>query len=226
MIGMVREVTNDELIAHVANLRSTPRDRWSTRDRILAEAGSLITAKGYHGASTRDITTAVGIRQPSLFNHFASKREILAALMRLEVSIPTERAKTLATTRGSAAERLAEYMHWDFAWYANMPFDLRGLQEELVEEPGMEQFRTELSAWKRAIERIVRDGVESGEFHPVNPSLVTRMLVAVSWEVVRTARVGRARKASEALSRDAALLVLRGLLVRPESAVPLVDGDR
>lgn len=209
------DITNDELIAHVEQLRSTPRERWSTRDRILAEAGSLIAVRSYHGASTRDIAAAVGIRQPSLFNHFASKREILAALMRLDVSIPTERAKTLARTDGSAAQRLAAYMRWDFDWYARMPFDLRGLPEELVDEPGLERFRAELTSWKRAIERIVHDGVEHGEFHPIAPSLVVRTMTAISWEIVRTARVGRARAAASALSHDAADFVLRGLLVDP-----------
>lgn len=215
------EITNDDLIAHVEQLRSTPRERWSTRDRILAEAGSLIAARGYHGASTRDIAAAVGIRQPSLFNHFASKHEILAALMRLDVSIPTERARLLAGADGSATERVAAYMRWDFDWYARMPFDLRGLPEELVDEPGLERFRTDLSAWRRAIERIVRHGVEHGEFHPVAPSLIVRTMTAISWEIVRTARVGRSRAAASALSRDAADFVLRGLLVDPHRSSAL-----
>jgi AcrR family transcriptional regulator len=210
--------TNDELVAHVGRLRSTSPDTWPTRDRILFEAARLIAAKGYHGASTRDITSAVGIRQPSLFNHFASKQEIVAELMRYEVSIPAERARAHALEDGSAALRLYRYMRWDFEWYARMPLDLRGMQEELLEEPGLEQHRADLKVWKRAIERIVRDGVDAGEFHAGTPALVPNVLTALSWEVVRVAMQSRDGRASAKLRAGSTAFVLRGLLVDPRRA--------
>lgn len=207
-------MTTDDLIAHVEQLRTTPIDRWSTRDRILYEAGRLMAAKGYHGASTREISTAVGIRQPSLFNHFPTKRDMLVELMRYEMSVPTDRARHIAAETAPAADRLMRYMHWDFDWYARMPLDLRGIKEELLDEPGLGRFKDDLAAWKRAIERIVRDGITAGEFHEVNPAVVSTMLSSISWEIVRTSGLGRSRSASSTLRRGAAEYILRGLLVR------------
>ena len=206
-------MSTDDLIGHVERLRAAPLDRWPTRDRILYEAGRLMAAKGYHGASTRDISTAVGIRQPSLFSHFPSKRDMLIELMRYEMSVPTDKARQIAAESAPAADRLLRYMQWDFDWYARMPLDLRGIKEELLDEPGLERFKGELAAWKRAIERIVRDGIHAGEFHDASPAVVSTMMSSISWEIVRTSGLGRSRSASSTLRLGAAEFILRGLLV-------------
>ncbi len=218
--------SNDELIDQLARLRAAPPDTWATRDRILYEAARLIAAKGYHGASTRDITSAVGIRQPSMFNHFSSKQDILVELMRYEVSIPAARAGTVAAERSPAAERLCRYMDWDFDWYARMPIDLRGMNEELLEEPGLEQARADLQDWKRAITRIVRDGEDAGEFHPGTPALVPNVLTALSWEIVRVATHGSDRRALTKLCAGSVAFVLRGVLRDPSRADEIIAAAR
>ncbi len=200
------------LVEHVAALRATPVAQWSTRDRILLEASRLIAAKGYHGASTRDITTAVGIRQPSLFNHFASKLDILDTLLRYDLSVSAEHARTQARAGGPAAERLHRYLQWDVHWYAEVPFDLSGLQEELLTMPGLEARKADLEAWRRGIERIVRDGIASGEFHAGTERVVTTVMSALSWEIVRTAARGADPRTVRRLGDAAATFVMRGLV--------------
>ena len=51
-----------------------------THERILAEAAELFAQRGYGATSTRDISAAVGIRQPSLFHHFANKAALFTAI--------------------------------------------------------------------------------------------------------------------------------------------------
>lgn len=53
----------------------------SAREDILDHAARLFTSRGYAGTSTRDIADAVGIRQSSLYYHFADKGEILSELL-------------------------------------------------------------------------------------------------------------------------------------------------
>ncbi|MFJ2758767.1 TetR/AcrR family transcriptional regulator [Nocardioides sp. NPDC087217] len=55
------------------------------RDQILAVAARLFVDRGYAGTSTRDIAELVGIRQASLYYHFAGKPEILAELLEMTV---------------------------------------------------------------------------------------------------------------------------------------------
>ena len=53
----------------------------STRERILGEALSLFAQSGYGGASMRELARRVGIRESSLYNHFAGKAAILEAIV-------------------------------------------------------------------------------------------------------------------------------------------------
>ena len=49
----------------------------STKDRILEAAIDLFAEKGFGEVSIREITRAVGIKESSLYNHFASKQQLL-----------------------------------------------------------------------------------------------------------------------------------------------------
>lgn len=51
------------------------------RDDILKACAELFAVHGFKGTSTRMIADRVGIRQPSLFHHFAKKADILEALI-------------------------------------------------------------------------------------------------------------------------------------------------
>ncbi len=52
-----------------------------TRQRILDKALELFSAHGYDAVSVGDIAGAVGIKAPSLYNHFSGKRAIFDAIV-------------------------------------------------------------------------------------------------------------------------------------------------
>ena len=53
----------------------------ATRQRILDEALALFSARGYDSVSVGEIAKAVGIKAPSLYNHFPSKQAIFDAIV-------------------------------------------------------------------------------------------------------------------------------------------------
>ncbi|MGW4368215.1 TetR/AcrR family transcriptional regulator [Nocardia takedensis] len=53
----------------------------SRREAILAESTRLFARRGFTGVSMDDIGAGVGMAGPSLYNHFAAKTDILAAVM-------------------------------------------------------------------------------------------------------------------------------------------------
>jgi len=55
--------------------------RKATAERILDSAEALFARRGYDGASLGDVADSVGIRGPSLYNHFKNKRELYAAVL-------------------------------------------------------------------------------------------------------------------------------------------------
>ena len=52
-----------------------------TKQRILDKALELFSAKGYDSVSVGEIAKAVGIKAPSLYNHFPSKQAIFDAIV-------------------------------------------------------------------------------------------------------------------------------------------------
>jgi AcrR family transcriptional regulator len=61
-----------------------PRHRFGgerTSERILDAAEELFAERGYNGTTLRDVATRVGVRPPSLYNHFASKDALYAAVL-------------------------------------------------------------------------------------------------------------------------------------------------
>lgn len=47
-----------------------------TKDRALKEARGLMQSFGFNGFSFQDVADAIGIRKPSLYDHFESKEEL------------------------------------------------------------------------------------------------------------------------------------------------------
>ncbi|WP_227984079.1 TetR/AcrR family transcriptional regulator [Nocardia spumae] len=76
------------------------------RAEILDAAAELFTAHGYGSTSTRGIADAVGIRQASLYHHFAAKDDILDALLAETITAPLELAARLHGEPEPAAVRL------------------------------------------------------------------------------------------------------------------------
>ena len=52
-----------------------------TAQRILDAAEQIFAEKGFEATSLREIAGRVGIKEPGLYNHFANKRDIYAAVL-------------------------------------------------------------------------------------------------------------------------------------------------
>jgi len=63
------------------HLPSPRRKGELTAERILDAAENLFAIHGYAGTTLRDVATAVGLRSPSLYNHFRSKEALYAAVL-------------------------------------------------------------------------------------------------------------------------------------------------
>jgi len=50
-------------------------------DEVLAAAALLFRAKGYHATTMQDIADRTNIQKPSIYHHFASKEDLVIAVM-------------------------------------------------------------------------------------------------------------------------------------------------
>lgn len=83
------------------------------RDEILNAAARLFVTQGVARTSTREIAEAVGIRQASLYYHFASKHEIVEELLDRSIR-PTvdkvEKVELLGVPHGTASPAALLYV--------------------------------------------------------------------------------------------------------------------
>ncbi|MGN1165025.1 MAG: TetR/AcrR family transcriptional regulator [Lachnospiraceae bacterium] len=76
----------------------------TTKERIVDEALSLFSVKGFNGTSVKNIAEAVGIKDSSIYKHFGSKKEILDAI----VEGLSKRIETMSKAIGLPQERSYE----------------------------------------------------------------------------------------------------------------------
>lgn len=89
------------------------RSGLSTRDEILEAAATLFTEQGYTDTTTRQIASMVGIRQASLYYHFADKGSILGALLTGTVEPAVHFAEWLDTQPLDAPTKLYALAKYD-----------------------------------------------------------------------------------------------------------------
>lgn len=97
------------------------------RDEILDAAAELFTEHGYANTSTRRIADAVGMRQASLYHHFATKDDILDALLAGTVEAPLDLAAELDAEGGAPVHQLYTLMVSDVAQLCRGAWNLGAL---------------------------------------------------------------------------------------------------
>jgi AcrR family transcriptional regulator len=85
--------------AHPGNAHRKSRKGELTAERILDAAEELFAERGYAGTSLRGVASVVGIRIPSLYNHFESKEALYAAVLERDLR-PVFRALSDYDVRG------------------------------------------------------------------------------------------------------------------------------
>jgi AcrR family transcriptional regulator len=157
----------------VGRPRSGPRRRQgaTAREEIFDAAAELFTQQGYAATSTRAIAEAVGIKQASLYYHFANKEQILFDLLLATVQ-PT-RAVADALERdpqaGPAAARLWALAAYDVRLLCSGRWNLGALY--LLPELRADRFADFHDERRRLREdygRLIRRGVADGDLTTVD----------------------------------------------------------
>jgi len=196
---------------------TAPRSRAAaadTRERILRESAALFARRGYVGTSTRAITRAVGISQPSLFHHFATKQAIVEALLAIDLLPATGFAKRLAAMDGPAGPRLYTYVLGDTQSLLSSPYQLGGLYtDDVMRAPEFAGYRRRRNELHSAIADVIAQGVEAADFLDLDPHVVRRIITSMNLMTIDIRR--ESRRPPEDLSSQAADFVLRAVLTRP-----------
>jgi len=204
----------------MAGTSSGSDDVWSTRDSILLEASRLFATRGFRGTSTRDICAAVGIRQPSLYSHFASKQSIAEELLRRDLTLAIEALERVHRDGGGPAVELYRYLRWEITYDIEDPFDKRALYNaEILELPELDSCRELLEKCSEQIEAVIRRGIVAGDFIDLDVVFLRRTIDAISIEAMR----GSVDQTPIVDQPDLAATLVTRALLRDTS---LIDGVR
>jgi AcrR family transcriptional regulator len=153
--------------AAVTRLESLER----TRERILAAARDAVAEGGWQAAQVAPIAARAGVATGSVYRYFESKaalyREVLDVVSRREVEV----LRRIADGEGSATRRLSDAI----AAFIDRAMKARRLAHALIAEPCDPEIDAgrlyHRAAITKEFTRIVRDGIESGEFVDMDAGL-------------------------------------------------------
>ena len=157
----------------------------TTRERILDETLTLFAENGYDGTSVEQIAEKVGIKAPSLYNHFKGKEYILNTLIDIAESRYEElfgSDNNIGRLPGSKEEFIrSEVQRVSFTVHDPM---IRRIRKFLVRE----QFRNErfaeittnhqLNGVRRMYTKIIEDMMSNGLFKEDDPELLAIELIS------------------------------------------------
>ena len=185
-----------------------------TRERILRESSLLIAERGYRATTTRQIAERVGIQQPSLFHHFASKAAIVSELLAWDLDQTLPFVQELAALDSNPPMRLYTFLLFDINHLMNAPYKLAGIfTEDVMSDPVFAVWADKRAAVHAGVEAIVAAGVRSGDLLPVTPRLVSEAVAGVLVGVLTFHSGGR--KVEPELADEVASILVRGLLTDP-----------
>lgn len=153
---------------------------------IIKCATNLFQTKGYHQTSIEDICNAVGITKGTLYYYIESKEDLLYEIHEHYINAAIEDTKNeiISSKYETAEEKLKAVLKV----YIKL---MRDYQPEITvffkEMDCLSKEKFQAMARKRRVFRdlvfhIIEEGVNTGEFTNINPSIVTfSILGAVNW---------------------------------------------
>lgn len=187
---------------------STPAS--DARTRLARAAVDAFAAKGFHGTTTRDISTAAGMSPAALYVHHRSKEELLFELAH------AGHVRVLELVRGSVArsddpvtqlgDLVEDFVHDHAVAHTGarvINYELAALSEE---------HRAEILAVRHQIDLVLRDvverGVASGAFSTPDPHMTSLAILSLGIDVARWFR-DEGRWAPDQVAAHYRLLALR-----------------
>jgi len=148
------------------------------REQIVDVSARVFARQGYHATGLTELCAANGLGKGALYHYIGSKEELLAAIHDRVMDEVMTGADRVAAAGGAPSAQLAMlgdelldviHRYPDHVWVFLHEFP--ALTGERAE-----QFRTRRREYERRVEAVLRAGVTSGEFRPLDPRLT-----ALAW---------------------------------------------
>lgn len=147
----------------------TPNRYQQQKDLAVKAAAAEFAAKGYHGASTKDIATRLGVKQGSLYYYFKSKEDALLEVCLFGIRDYADRMERIAASEQPFEAKLLATISSHLSSYRSTSEALKVYNDERLYLP--EEKRRHLkeigSTYREMLEGIfaaaVADGILRGD---------------------------------------------------------------
>lgn len=172
---------------------------FTTISNMLDAARYRFVNNNYDDITMSDIAEDAGVTKGAIYHHFDGKQHLYLTMMHRYLEEVQTLLQAAVESEGSARERLTYLTHL----YLEMPQEEQKVIQLVRRDNGRfsgperdELVRAYQNALPRQIEKIIRDGVASGEITAVDPRIL-------SWQHVAIVEVGLSDYARERLGTAA-----------------------
>lgn len=170
------------------------RTSYNTKERyyaILQAAETLFGEKSYQGVSIEEIARKAGVAKGLINYHFGSKENLLVHVLSkgtstLFVQLDTV-TKTHDTARGKIRAAVEIYLTVASAGPALTRMAMMAVFEAAYSESIRKLWLAFMEQNLNRFKGLIDDGIKHGEFKPVDSWLVTQLVMAMAFEVLRMA---------------------------------------
>jgi AcrR family transcriptional regulator len=155
------------------------------RQQIIDVAVQLFSQKGFRGTTTKEIALAAGVNEAIIFRHFATKRDLYAAIMDRKASSAEVQAmqQTLKEAMNSKDDRhvFASLAFHMLEFHERDDTAMRLLLYSALEKHELAEmiFRHHISRTHAQLAAYVKQRVADGAFRRVNPMLAVRSFLGM-----------------------------------------------
>ncbi|HLX55920.1 MAG TPA: TetR/AcrR family transcriptional regulator [Ktedonobacteraceae bacterium] len=153
------------------------------KHQILDAAMAVFARQGFHEARMDDIVQESGLSKGTLYWYFKSKEEIITAISQRLFATDIELVEGLLTADGTVSERLQQLIRDRIQGLQEMSGMVTILFEfyaAALHQEGVRQFiKAYFQNFHDLLVALIQQGIERGEFRPVNPLAAATALDAV-----------------------------------------------
>jgi AcrR family transcriptional regulator len=196
-------------------------DGLESRERILHESAKLFVALGYRATTTREIADVVGVRQSSLFHHYARKEDILIALLDRALDGVLDVSRWMKPISPPTDVALWALIQHDTYTLCADPLNLGALiRLPEVRSPTFEAVWAKRAELATAYQALIQAGLSNGSFQGRDAGVTANLLFSLSEGTIDW-YVRDGALAPQVVAGDVADGALRMILAKP-SRLPAI----
>jgi TetR/AcrR family transcriptional regulator, fatty acid metabolism regulator protein len=172
------------------------------RRQLLDAAVRVFARKGFHASRVGDIAEEAGVAHGLLYHYFKSKDQVLEAVFQENWSLLVTRIESVEETDEPAADQLRHISAIVLRTWLHLPDVVRVVIQEFGRSPELGERIGELTLPIDAIERVIRRGIERGEFRrDVDPVFAATVVYGAIDELLTGWVLGRLPSGEEDVAK-------------------------